>query len=110
MSSTNKTVNVLGTEYKIIYEDFKDDDTDGSCDYTSHVIKIRSDNTNEIGDFRDLQKQALRHELIHAFMAESGLRANWEHAQQFGHEETTVDWFAIQAPKIYKLFEELDIL
>lgn len=30
--------------------------------------------------------------------------------KQFGHEETIVDWFAIQSPKIFKVFKELDIL
>ena len=28
------TVNILGTEYKVIRESFADEDTDGYCDYT----------------------------------------------------------------------------
>lgn len=43
-------------------------------------------------------------------MAESGLQSNWQHIEEFGHDETTVDWFAIQSPKIFKVFQELDIL
>jgi hypothetical protein len=35
-------------------------------------------------------------------MAESGLQSNWEHNQEFGQDETTVDWIAIQLPKIVK--------
>ena len=38
-------------------------------------------------------------------MYESGLDANFEHANQFGHEETMIDWIAIQFPKLYKAFE-----
>lgn len=49
-------------------------------------------------------------EILHAFMAESGLQSNRQHIEEFGHDETTVDWFAIQSPKIFKVFQELDIL
>ena len=103
-------VNILGTEYEIIREALEDEEFDGYCDYTAHVIKIRNNNVNKVGDFEELMKKQLRHEIIHAFLAESGLQANFEHYRQFGHEETTVDWFAIQFPKIMKVFEELEIL
>ena len=98
------TVNILGTEYKVIREQFKDKDCDGYCDYTSREIKIRDDNVNEVGDFDELMRKQLRHEIIHAFLAESGLQANFEHYRQFGHDETLVDWFAIQFPKMIKAF------
>lgn len=103
-------VNILGTEYEIIRESFEEETIDGFCDYTAHVIKIRNNNVNEVGDFEKLMKKQLRHEIIHAFLAESGLQANFEHYKQFGHEETIVDWFAIQFPKIMKVFEELGVL
>lgn len=103
-------VNILGTEYKITLKELKDSDVDGFTDYTEKAIVIRSDNYNEVGNFEWLQKKQLRHELIHAFMAESGLQANWEHIQKFGHDETTVDWIAIQYPNMFKIFQELDIL
>lgn len=103
-------VNILGTEYKITLKELKDSDVDGFTDYTEKAIVIRSDNYNEVGNFEWLQKKQLRHELIHAFMAESGLQANWEHVQKFGHDETTVDRIAIQSPKMFKVFQELDIL
>lgn len=103
-------VNILGTEYKITLKELKDSDVDGFTDYTEKAIVIRSDNYNEVVNFEWLQKKQLRHELIHAFMAESGLQANWEHIQKFGHDETTVDWIAIQYPKMFKIFQELDIL
>lgn len=104
------TVNVLGTEYKVIREVFKDKDIDGYCDYTSREIRIRNDNVNEVGDFDELLRKQLRHEIIHAFLAESGLQANYEHYRQFGHDETLVDWMAIQFPKIYKAFLDADAL
>lgn len=103
-------VNILGTEYTIEERDLKDQDCDGYCDNTAKLIVIRKDNTNNVGDFEFLRKTLLRHEIIHAFLSESGLQCNWQHIEQFGHDETTVDWFAIQSPKIFKVFQELDIL
>ena len=104
------TADILGTEYRIIQEEFKDEECDGYCDYTSKEIHIRNDNVNDVGDFDYLMKKQLRHEIVHAFLSESGLQSNYEHYKQFGHEETIVDWFAIQSPKIFKVFQELDIL
>lgn len=45
-------------------------------------------------------------EIIHEFMLESGLGASWQHAEEFGHDETTVDWFTRQFAKIHKAFVE----
>ena len=56
-------------------------------------------------------KETLRHEIIHAFFNESGLQ---DSANKFdgawSKNEEMIDWFAIQPPKIFKLFKELDIL
>lgn len=103
-------INVLGTTYTIEPRNLKDKDYDGFTDNTNKLIVIRSDNQNEVGDFDFLQKKQLRHEIIHAFLSESGLQCNWQHMEQFGHDETTVDWFAIQSPKIFEVFKELDLI
>ena len=87
-----------------------DIEIDGCCDYTSREIRIRDDNVNEVGDFDELMRKQLRHEIIHAFLAESGLQANYEHYRQFGHDETLVDWFAIQFPKMIKAFESVNAI
>lgn len=104
------SVSILGTPYKIIREKFGNEEIDGETDYTSHQIRIRTDNINKLGDFDVLMKKQLRHEIIHAFMAESGLQANFEHYRQFGHDETTIDWFAIQFPKILEAFKQVGAL
>ena len=103
-------IDVLGTVYKIIPKELKNADIDGYTDNTSKEIVIRTDNANNVGDFDSLQKKQLRHEIIHAFLSESGLQCNWQHTEQFGHDETTVDWFAIQSPKIFKIFNELKLM
>ena len=103
-------VDILGTEYEIVFVELKDADIDGDCDSTSHKIRIRTDNTSNVANMEELQKVSLRHEIIHAFMFESGLAFSWQHSVEFGHDETTIDWFARQFPKILKVFQELDIL
>ena len=109
MNRTKTRVSILGTIYKIKHEAFKDADEDGYCDPTSKEIHLRNDNENKLGNFEELLNKQLRHEIIHAYMNESGLQCNWQHTQQFGHEETTVDWIAIQFPKIQKTFQYLEI-
>ena len=106
----NFKVNILGTDYEVKYLELKDEGIDGDCDSTTHIIRVRTDNTNNLGNMKELQKVTLRHELIHAFLFESGLGFSWQHPEQFGHDETTIDWFARMSPKIFKLFQELEIL
>ena len=102
--------NILGTIYKIKRKNLKNSNTDGWCDNTSKTIVIRKDNYNNVGNFEYLMKKQLRHEIIHAYLSESGLQSNFENCTQWGHNETMVDWIAIQFPKIYKTYEELNIL
>lgn len=102
-----KRIVILGSEWVVEYVEMGDAEMDGETDYTDRTIRIRTDNVFEVGDFVQLQNKQLRHEVIHAFMAESGLQSNFEHYQKYGHEETTVDWFAIQFPKILRVYTEL---
>lgn len=111
-----KKVNILGTEYTIEIlkrgEDafLQDHNIDGYCDKTTKRIVVRAeDETNELGNYDVYQRTCLRHEIVHAFLFESGLHQNFEHCQ-FGHEETMVDWIATQFPKMQKAFKEADCL
>lgn len=106
--------NILGTEYMVEFKKREQDELlqryDGYCDKTSRkIVVVENSGEYEVGNFRDYQKKVLRHEVIHAFLFESGLHENWEHAGQ-GHDETTVDWIAVQFPKIMKVFEKLNCL
>lgn len=107
-------VNILGTEYKLIFKDVEDDEAlkennlAGYCDRDSREIVIRKQSDTIAG--KREERASIRHEIIHAFLFESGLGFDWEHNTQTGHDETTVDWFAIQSPKIYKVYKELGVL
>lgn len=111
-------VNILGTEYSIKFGNENDypslNGIDGYCDSSTKEIVVDDMKKTEgeigaKGNLPEYQKNCVRHEIIHAFMEESGLSGNFEH-KSIGIEETTVDWFAIQSPKIFKVFHELNIL
>lgn len=108
------TVNILGTEYTVYKKPRQEDENlaqcDGYCDKTTHVIVVTTpDNDSDLGDFTVYQKKILRHEIIHAFLFESGLHENWKH-DTFGHDETYVDWIAAQFPKMLEVFKGVDCI
>ena len=105
-------VNILGTEYEVITqteeENQKLKDANGLCEIYSHKIVLRdikeeSDNFENIEAFK---RKVVRHEVVHAFFAESGLRNSSDYAQN----EELVDWIAIQFPKMVKVMGELEVL
>ena len=66
---------------------------------------------SELYDWAVYRNECLRHELIHAFMFESGIDANmtWDIGGQ-DHPEGLIGWMAIQFPKIVKVFREVGAL
>ena len=75
-------VNILGTEYDLLEVPKKDDPTlvnnDGYCDTSAKKMIVDEMKEKEPGMKEDLsyyQKQVKRHEIIHAFLFESGLDA-----------------------------------
>lgn len=101
----NKKVNILGTPYVILYQNEEENSkligNNGLCEQYSKRIVI-DDGSSVKGDpltvenYEELEKKVLRHELIHAFLGESGLRSDSEWAEN----EEMVDYFAIQFEKI----------
>lgn len=115
-------VNILGTEYGIevhrISEDpdLKNYNRGAYCDKIAKLIVIADLNEEEYIDIQedckpDYQKELLRHEILHAFLNESGL---WENSCQpecgWAMNEEMIDWFSIQSPKIFKAYQEVGAL
>ena len=114
-----KTVNILGIEYLIRLENAETipalNDLCGYCSYNSHEIVVNQ----EVNYFKDKSddwitnevKCTLRHELLHAFFFESGLgQSSAVYNAAWALNEEMVDWFAMQSPKIFKVFAELDLI
>ena len=96
-------IDVLGTKYAV-YERDNLPNCDGYCDKTTKTIVItKKTPDSNLGDWEVYRRKILRHEIIHAFLFESGLHENWEH-KAYGHNETYVDWIAAQFPKLQKAF------
>lgn len=103
------TIDVLGTAYTVWIRSETEDpflkDCDGYTDKSTKSIVVCSESPdNELRNFEWYQKKVLRHEIIHAFLFESGLDCCWTHGN--GHDETYVDWIAMQYPKIAKAIQE----
>lgn len=114
----NKTVNILGTEWTIITCKKEESELlngkyrDGVTDDSTRTIYICEKKPDcELQDYETWKKLSLRHEIFHAFLFESGLDASsYTHNAPWATNEEMVDWFAIQSPKIFKVFQKLDIL
>lgn len=116
------TVNILGTEYTIEYKDDEKVCSDmgvslgecgGYCGWAAKSIvianldKCECDSEEEKEQTRKLN---LRHEIVHAFLNESGLAYNSKSSDCWAKNEEMVDWFALQGPKIYKAWQEAGAL
>lgn len=105
------TVNVLGTKYTIKESNKLDDpileNNDGYCDHSTKTIVIDTfrDSPGSLQDLESYRKQVIRHELVHAFLFESGLDAN-----SWGRNEEIVDWIACQFPKMNDAFAQCDAM
>ena len=106
-------INVLGTDYAIKVIDPEQDEKlkfqmDGYTDTSIKVCVIDNMHEKSIKSKENLyeyRKSVIRHELIHAFLFESGLdAASW------APNEEMVDWIALQFPKMLKAFKEADAL
>lgn len=114
-----KKVNILGTEYTIftdvpVGEDSALANRYGYCYPIANKIVIAD--LNSIDSWKDedeeckrvMVKETIRHEVIHAFLAESGLRGSSNDVNAWAMNEEMVDWLAIQYPKIKQVFVDLE--
>ena len=118
-----KQLNVLGTDYKIIVKKyneeayFKRENSIGFCDGYKKEIVLCDMTTYEGWEHETketiclYQKHMLRHEIVHAFLNESGLKNSAsQHNYAWSKNEEMIDWFALQGPKIYVAWKEVDAL
>lgn len=104
------TLNILGTDYFVRCVSAKEmpswyfKEVKGKCDYTvksitvEDLIERKNEHPDTMGDLESIINQTMRHEILHAFLIESGL------GDECSIDEVTVDWFAMQAPKLFKVF------
>lgn len=102
-------VSLPGRLYEIKEETLSTDarlkNADGCCDSSIGVCvidKMDSVEENSLKYLSAFKLKVIRHELIHAFLTESGLReqCNWA-------TEEMVDWVAAQFPKILVAYQKV---
>lgn len=105
-------LNILGTTYTVDVvkrdQDQHLEDSDGYCDDSVKkiVLAFLEAKKEDKQDLMVVRQKVRRHEILHAFLCESGLAENSDWAQN----EEMVDWFAIQGPKIFKAWQEAGAL
>lgn len=105
-------VTILGTPYSIISQTDKENaklqDANGLCEiYAKEIVLCDFEESKmTVKNVEELRKKVLRHEIIHAFMHESGLGENSDYAR----DEELVDWIAFQFSKMLKAFEETNCI
>lgn len=113
-----RAIEVLGTIYTIELRDLKDDEqlkeAAGYCSFNGHEMIIRQDQEYYKNQTEEWITNniccTIRHEIIHAFMYESGLdQCAFGYTGPWARNEEMIDWFAIQSPKIYKVFTDLNL-
>lgn len=102
-------VKILDTEYSIQLLREEDDpkfkEIDGYTDLTTRRIVVcdrRSNDLMQVENPKVIIEKVARHEMVHAFLFESGLDTN-----SWADNEEIVDWIAIQFPKMQKAFDEV---
>lgn len=116
-------IDILGTEYRIethkVSEDsyMKEKGLAGYCEEENKLIVVAdmSEEKYFVGMDEKAQetyrKKTLRHEIMHAFLNESGLSDSSNRFDgAWAKNEEMVDWLAIQAPKIFSTFKKMNIL
>ena len=100
-------VTILGVNYEVVYKIAKDDaylkeGSSGYCDFYSKKIVIEKFTDEELNspgateNIQALKDEIFRHEIIHAFLYESG-------RDDLARDEVLVNMLAIQLPKIKHL-------
>lgn len=104
-------VYILGTVYTIyttVEESEKPamKEADGITDFTTKEIfiaKFDYDDPMSLQKLEHYEKRAIRHEIVHAVLFESGLDGN----SKWARDEEIVDWIAIQFPKLLDVFKKI---
>lgn len=106
-------LDILGTSYELIYSDEEKypllKDKWGYTDTSSkEIVVCNIEHLDcEISNPQEFINKVTRHEVIHAYMYESGLDSNSHDTVAWANDEEIIDWFAIQFYKIHETFTQI---
>ena len=96
----NKKIDILGTPYDFVVSPDVEHGSDGICDKYRKTITVLPasqmlDNDSDDDSKKERFETVIRHEIIHAFMHESGM-------EQYCSDEVLVSYLACMIPRINK--------
>lgn len=112
-------INILGSQWKIVYGSENEypalKEMDGYMDSSTRTIVVDDMHYAEKqpgakANMLEYVRQVTRHEIIHAFLFESGLDTSSGKADNWAVNEEMVDWFSIQILKIQRCMQEARVL
>lgn len=116
-------LDILGSEYTVEAKDYEDEGAFsrrsivGFCDGYARKIVVCNMRTypgweHELPEtIEQAQKETLRHEIVHAFLDESGLADSGNVPDcSWAKNEEMIDWFARQGAKVYRAWQEAGAL
>lgn len=116
-------IDILGAEYRIEIHKVSEDSymekkgLAGYCEEENKLIVVADMSEEKYFAGMDekaqetYRKKTLRHEIMHAFLNESGLSDSSNRFDgAWAKNEEMVDWLAIQSPKIFSTFKKMNIL
>lgn len=113
MNENERHINILGSVWTIKeqyeYENELLKNCDGYCDWTTKDIVVCREFNGTLSDMKQYKNKVVRHEIIHAFLCESGLSECSVEAEAWATNEEMVDWFARQGLKIHMAWVEADV-
>lgn len=106
----SKKLLIQGEEWELKYLAKEEDPilqkADGYTDSSikTMIVEDMQPEPNSLKDLKNYQRGVIRHEIIHAYLDESGLRH-----ESWARNEEMVDFFATQFPKLLKIFKEAGV-
>ena len=119
---TKAKISILGTEYQVEVKGYDEEEAFaklniiGRCSNYEKTIQICDMTTHP--NWKDasleacaaMQREIARHEIVHAFLDESGLGDNaHSHDGPWTQNEEMIDWIAQQFHIIQKAFQDLGV-
>ena len=116
-----KRINILGTTYRVYLNVTCSKDPCLACAFgytdfhgkrivVADVLTVPGWEKADEACVADTYASTVRHEIIHAYLMESGLDTSANGVDNWARNEEMVDWFALQMPKLAKTFCELGVL
>lgn len=108
-------INILGSKWEILERKLEEDpllkDCDGYCDFTIRTIVVRREIAGgTLSDMNAYVRKVKRHEIVHAFLFESGLAHAACPVEAWAVNEEMIDWFARQGEKIFAAWKAAKVL